>query len=786
MQNSGDSGSILITVIDPEGAPLSDSHVEIQYLVLENTWTPRANSFTTDSNGMAVVSYHAQNLQNLEISASHTNFSGRKMKWNLESGDVIPATYTLKLAPAMNIGGTIVDARNNPIPGATVSLSRVWLGPDDHPDKKGEQSDFPTQKYTTGPDGRWSADSLPADLLGHIMLDIAHSNFFGTNFTVGRNPEIENQLRDKTLQIVLTAGTRARGFVLDENDRPIAGAGVAAGGRYTMQRSETRTDSQGRFDFENVKEGNVSFTVTAPGYQGVSKIVPINSSTPDIIFKLSPGRLLHGVVMNESNTPLANVHVSLDNTIVQSLTDASEFSAITDDEGKFSWNSAPAASQYFYFSKPGYELKHRVLLTPDADNVIILSAARRLEGRVLDSSTGQPIPQFTIRTGQRPTREQTTLYNTQQSRDFNNEDGRFTIQLDQGDDNAVQVWNDDHYTKIEPLPDAKNGVVEVTIRLDPADALKGTVMTADGTPVPMANVLATSGSQGIFVQMQRNSFQTYDPQAPVAVTDQQGAFSVKSPPAHGTLMVIANAGFASASIDEVRATRVVVLQEFGRIEGTLKAAGAPVPGQSLLFTMSNSGIQTDPQTYKATTDDQGHFTMEKIPPGEGSIVRMIPLAANAWTTSHNTLVTVLSGQTTQVTLGDTGAVLRGTVRFESPSTNDTPLRISGRLNAQAPPSPAFKSAAEAQSYMNSPEMRRRLTYYFFKVDANGNFQVDGIEPGTYIINVSAEPDAERVFMAQPVAQGNRRITVPENADPMNPIDVGDIWLRPAPSLNYQF
>jgi hypothetical protein len=782
--NSILSPAIQITVVDFSGAPLADSQLQVQYFVQDGINGSRSSkSFTTDSNGVAMVGYPRQNLNSLDIGASHEKFSGRKMNWNLQSGDVVPASYVLKLADEITIGATVVDANDNPIPGATVSLNRFWSGRDDPPNKKGDQPDFRAQKQTTDPNGHWRATGLPEALMDHISFAVAHSNFLGTNFIVGANPAIEKQLLAETLKIVLPVGSGAHGLVIDANDRPIAGATVWAGRKYTRERQETTTDAEGRFNFPHVTEGDVPFAVNAPGEAPEVRTVTVTRGMPDIVFKLSAGHVIRGIVQDDSGSPISGVQVALDNSFGQASYDAYEFTAFTVDDGKFSWDGAPDEPLRFNFGKAGYEQKRNVTLKPDEDNVITLGASRRLEGLVLDSNSGQPIPQFSIRTGNRWSPDQSSLSGTIRNRDFNDPEGKFTVQIDQAEDNAVQVWNDDHLLKTESFPAAENGVMKLTIRLDPAAALKGIVTTADGTPVPGASVVATKGEQGMGIQLQGIQFRTSDSQTPIARTDGQGAFSISAPPEHGLVMAIASAGFASATIDQVRANPVIVLQGFGRIEGTLMIAGSPGAGEDLFYNPPVSALNADFQTYKTTADDQGHFTMENIPPGEGSIVRLIKSAPNSWTHSHKTPVTVQPGQTTQVTLGDSGAMLRGTVRFESPPTNGASLSISGNVSSNGPQLPSFNSVSERQTYMNSPEWQaqmNRMKNYFFMVNADGTFQVDSVAPGSYTIRVSARKDGDRSFMNPPVVQATVQFTVPDNADPMNPIFVGEIVLRPPP------
>ena len=57
----------------------------------------------------------------MEIGASHEDYGERKMGWERQAGDIIPASYTFKLGNGIVIGGRVVDEGDAPIAGATVS-----------------------------------------------------------------------------------------------------------------------------------------------------------------------------------------------------------------------------------------------------------------------------------------------------------------------------------------------------------------------------------------------------------------------------------------------------------------------------------------------------------------------------------------------------------------------------------------------------------------------------------------------------------------------------------------
>ena len=99
----------------------------------------------TDASGLTRVGYPpAQDLQRLEIAVSHEDYAGRKMGWEMQAGDEIPASYTFKLGNGITIGGRVVDESDAPIAGARLEFTRFWSGGEDIV-RRGEQSDFATR-----------------------------------------------------------------------------------------------------------------------------------------------------------------------------------------------------------------------------------------------------------------------------------------------------------------------------------------------------------------------------------------------------------------------------------------------------------------------------------------------------------------------------------------------------------------------------------------------------------------------------------------------------------------
>jgi len=778
MADPGLNGQLQLLVQDGEGHPLAGAAVSASFKsVLASS---AGQKYTTDNNGLALIRFPDSDLTMLDVSAEQDGFSGRKMRWDLSAGDTVPANYTLKLTADVKIGGLVVDATENPVAGATVSLYRFWSGNDGNPNRKGEQPSFSNQAQTTDAQGRWQAKGLPAELLDHIGFDVKHPDFVSTNFTVGVNAATEKQLRDGTFKIVLQRGLEAHGRVVDESDHPVSGATVWAGRKFTRDRQQTESDAKGNFSFHNVTSGELLFSVMAKSFSPDSKTVNVQPDLGEIVFRLKAGSVIRAHVQDESGQPVAGVRVGLEGNPGEAAYDAYEFSANTDSQGNFTWDSAPDAPMPFYFFHDSFEAKRGVKLAPNQDNTVTLHRSRTLQGQVLDANTQQPVTKFTVRTGT-ASGDNSDVYGVIRYKDFSAADGTFTMNLEEEADNAVAVYADGYTDQIQKFPDAQNGIVSLVINLKPSAGLSGVVLAPDGTPAPGVGVAVAADAMHSNIQLAGGHLRSFDAHSKLAVSDADGHFKIPSVPDDGTVVAAGDPGFGRAALADVRNSGTIQLQSWGRIEGTLKIGGQPGAGKDLLFNLDLPGIGTDFNGYKSTTDDQGQFTMEQIPPGEGAIVRLVQNSPNSWTWSDSTAVQVKSGETTQVTLGDTGAVIVGRIRFDNPPTNAAAIGFEGNLSGRMPSQPAFNSPAEAQAFYQSPEWKAMMKLhknYAIELRPDGSFTVDDVAPGVYSLNISARLNGSRPWEHPPLGQGMTEVTVPDSFSPATPIDLGEIVVRP--------
>ena len=340
---------------------------------------------------------------------------------------------------------------------------------------------------------------------------------------------------------------------------------------------------------------------------------------------------------------------------------------------------------------------------------------------------------------------------------------------------------DDYTAQVERLPEAQNGVVQVILRLKPSAGLRGVLVTAEGAPVAGGTVaVSRSGRPSPATSLRDNRLEDLSRRTNPATSGAVGEFVLPSPPETGTVLGAADYGFGSASVQQVRDSGRLVLQPWGRIEGTFTRGGQPVAGQEFTLSMRDTGLSFDWEQYKMASDENGRFTFEPVPPGGVQIVRLLKTAPNSWTHSYGADVTVLPGQTAQVALGDSGATLTGRIRFETPPAEDQKLSLSGMLCTVVPPPPANLSAEDRRAYYQAPggAMLRQVKTFAFSIADDGSWSVDCIPPGAYTLSIRASKGGPDPWRNPPVATGTVQVVVPEGATPQTQIVVDDVILRP--------
>jgi hypothetical protein len=311
------------------------------------------------------------------------------------------------------MGGIVVHAADRPVEGVTVVMTVRKYGP-------GKRTANPTgyEIYyqipsRTGPDGRWRTDSVPPGA-EEVQLQLIHPDFVSDGDTTlgwaGRSAKVA-ALSDQSDRQVLLKGVKIDGKILDDQGRPIAGAHVVDSTRgltFLDYVWRAVTEADGRFYIHLPRGNGVSLTVQAQGYQPITREVAANPEITAVEFRLSPGRLLRGRIVDPHGKPITGANLMIPS---YSKHKGVLLSKWTDSQGRFKWDSAPQESVQFMIWAAGYVPINPIsLAASDKEVVVILKPAVEVTLRVVDDVSGKPISRFAVQIGRATTSNQDFLW----------------------------------------------------------------------------------------------------------------------------------------------------------------------------------------------------------------------------------------------------------------------------------------------------------------------------------------------------------------------------------------
>jgi RNA polymerase sigma factor (sigma-70 family) len=288
-----------------------------------------------------------------------------------------PDEYTMKLDRALTIGGVVVDEFAAPVPGVAIRVQ-----PSDRHESDAENIDFQTIDVRTDADGRWICPHIPKHYNTARMI-VLHDDYPVTLPDVPVNaPDSMN------LILVLERGFAVSGIVTDEAGQPIPGAIVRELEPSSYRRHSATSGPDGRFVFHgvgryasystrppewNAQGARVYRGLAAFGEASVELAVEANGFAPQVRklelmqrentadFALSPGNIFMGRVLDGSGNPIPGAAVRTD---TKNGIRKFHWFTLTDAEGRFQWDSAPAEPVLFWFEAEGYHWERDVALVP--------------------------------------------------------------------------------------------------------------------------------------------------------------------------------------------------------------------------------------------------------------------------------------------------------------------------------------------------------------------------------------------------------------------------------------
>lgn len=398
LNNLNDSGAsptratkILLHVLDSESG-LGLSGTSVRYVFFGTGGQGERHDIVTDENGDARILEPDDPAKNSgpNVFVAAENHVPKAISF----GSLPPAgEYTLKLDPALTAGGIIINEQGFSVPDVQIFITTPGNVPG-----QAENMDFQTCPVTNHDDGTWTCSYLPRNYTNTLHFILKKK---GYTPTLSQVPLHEASLTN--LILVIESGTTLSGKVTDQQGHPLANARLRLlNGDHDRQQS-MRTDELGVFTLTGVQGQtpsshdpplytnsngaiiirgtvgddtmHVDIAVQADGFAPEMKTLELTSATNTVNFVLTSGHIFRGHLVDEDGNPISNAVVQTDYCFDGGSQRKFDWSAHTDANGAFEWDSAPEEETCYWFeaNAGGYEIiRGRTLLADGSDHEIVL------------------------------------------------------------------------------------------------------------------------------------------------------------------------------------------------------------------------------------------------------------------------------------------------------------------------------------------------------------------------------------------------------------------------------
>jgi hypothetical protein len=478
-------------------------------------------------------------------------------------------------------------------------------------------------------------------------------------------------------------------------------------------------------------------------------------------FQLAKGQTLRGRVVDKQGNAVAGATAVADQwRQVRTL----KWSMATDAEGRFLWNGAPAEAVKFDVYKRGYMSTRNVSLkASDAEHVITLLPPLRMKGKVVDAETGKPVEAFRaihgIDFGQGADR---ASWNRREEKKCSG--GAYEIvQTEPYTGHYVRIEADGYTPAVSRLIASDEGDVAVDFELKRGQGISGVVRAGDGKPAAAATVVLATPSQGAYI---RNGVQVDRGDCPTTATDAEGRFALPPQTGAWTLVVLHEAGYAAIGREAWEKSKDIQLVPWGRIEGKLMIGSKPGAGQTVVVNVQDASAEGQSRVHhdiRATADNDGGFTFDRVPPGDVLVAHQVQAGEHMWSGQAYVRAKVESGKTLRVTLGGTGRPVVGQVVLP-PGVTSIDFARSGHAVIRTkdempdPPLPPNWESLDTQGrrewrekWLATPEGRayakaedeyhRNMKIYNLIVRPDGAFRMEDVPAGKYQLSIIARTSA---------------------------------------------
>ncbi len=741
-----------------------------------------ARQQVTDESGRMVIALPEKEPERLTITARKDGLVPMRvyLRHFAAKETEIPRSYTLAMERGTSIGGIVRDEEGRPIEGVAVSLY------EDGPEDRGREAlDFDGITARTDAQGRWHLDFIPAGLdLGHLHFTFAHPDFVSW-IDASNNQSIlsPEQLRSRSGVVVLRKGLPVTGRVLDRDGRPIAGASVRLGDPFrhvTAWVTTIKTDAKGRFRIGNTALREAPLSVQAAGYAPELVPVKVQPDLPPVEFRLGPGRTIRGRVIDDRGRPVPGATVAASQWRGHQTLD---WRVETDAEGRFRWDDAPSDAVSLVVFKAGYDGMTRIAEPTGQDLVLSIVPSRelRIRGTVTDAETGRPIETFTVVPGTEIGGP--TLWTVEFAKVRHGGRYEFSFSEMGTQPHRARIEAMGYLPAISPAYPHNAGEKVFDVRLVKGEWVAGVVHGTDGRPLAGAEVVVAT-APGLDIDGGKSYQRIYHPHL---VTGPDGRFAFSPPDGPYRIVALHELGYAEATGERLAESREMVIEPWGRVEGTLRVAGQPRPNETVIASVNDEPIEHQgPGVHyqsRAQTDANGRFVIERVTPGDVCVqwqLRGQSAQIDQDRYYQPEFLDVRPGRTARVDLVQEGGrpLVGRVVRPDAVGQAFGPNDGNSFLIPKRPEVPYPPDLTERREWLarwrlteagRTYSHRRRGFGRSLRIQPDGSFRMNEVQPGEYELHVSVAGYAELV----------REVVVPKPAPGQDagPVDLGALNLK---------
>ncbi|MEI6074500.1 MAG: sigma-70 family RNA polymerase sigma factor [Verrucomicrobiota bacterium] len=772
----------------------------------------KGKKFISDRFGVCDVDYPT-NITELELTTRKDGFADTKLLWRPPNGETIPTNYLLRVDWPVAISGQVVDADGKPVAGAKVG----WNHNEDPSVVKIPQNHaFAWIETTTDESGKWRINRIAEEMIPLIYGSAWHSNYVRSVFVFcGRDKSQEKQLRDGSHVFKLGRTVAVTGVVVDEVGNPVPDANIFVG-TVGSDKRKGKAEGDGTFAISGCPPNKQFVTASANGFAATTIEINLGEKAEGIRLVMKPGKTLRLRVVDSHGNPVPKATVWYDCINRGAINNDSpipvqvDFSPKTDRQGLIVLTNAPDCEMRLFARASGFLEAQEIKIRPDnAEHLVTLSQALVVHGKVIDESTGQRIQKFRIAQGWPDWNLIKGTTNAQWSSigrfwlDFSG--GSYSHSFEEGvvgrtpnPGYFLKFMADGYQPFVSRLIAADEGDVEFNVTLRRAQTISVVVYAPDGRPAGAADVgLVSPGAK--LAMMAQGGFERdrVETGGSLLRADKQGIFTFQPDPAITRVIAAGPDGYAEATPAELETSPVMRLQPWGRLEATCYSGGKPVAGREydLHFGDGTSGsIYFDFMSLRFTTDAQGRITIDRLPPGKHSLMRLTSFKSNdginGWMNGAKIPFEIRSGETTQLDSGNSNCTVHAHLQWPAGMSRQPSQNIYADLHTPMPPIPSeiMTNEAALMELMKTEEFRaaqKNMRSFKGTVSDDGTITMEDVEPGDYQLFVMALsgdtsprvlPPGKTVDI-HPLAQAMKDVTISAGQAAAT-VDVGLIELKP--------